>query len=273
MNAPRQPCKVFIPASKDPLSANANIEQNDPLPNDPIPRNPIAEVRRVSPAQIQTIASTSFKASMFQETSSLILESIETEDKNILAPSEHSSKAVSPFVPGSSSRSTKPDTTLVSELLDEIKGLKQLLHENSTSKLDRNADVKRLRAQMNDLHHTFVYQQSSLRGMSVFSLDAETTSTGSTPRDRTPRSQHPLAHLLSAEADVLLGESLPFSHIFIEPKQGSSALSANEPHSPQPSVSEIMTSPPHNDVPLPVKSQRKHRIFFPDHVHSAELMG
>jgi hypothetical protein len=151
------------------------------------------------------------------------------------------------------------------ELLDEIKELKRQMKKNTDSKLEHNANVQRLRAQMDDLRRTVVFRDS-LRHVPAASAHAQRTLSSSQTRRSPPgptnytRSQHPLAHLFAMEADIPQSNPPP-SYIHTEAEKEESSIPGTlDPYHSPPSPTGLP-----NPVPLPVKSQRKYRMFLSDH--------
>lgn len=194
--------------------------------------------------------------SMFRETLeglSGILDSVERGTK--ISPTGYSRHIMSASASASASSSSMLDSSLVGELLDEIRGLKLQMQEHADRRSDRDLEVLQLQSQVDDLRrHIRTDSQSRM------SVDVEdepkareylsTPYSSSSPirrrllePDPSPApSPHPLAHLLSLDLE--------------DPNS-----SWSNPDIPTPAPCSKPSSP-HDDVPLPIKSQRKHRMMF-----------
>ncbi|KAF9457290.1 hypothetical protein BDZ94DRAFT_254155 [Collybia nuda] len=208
--------------------------------------------------------------SMFRETLSGVLESLERG--TMISPSAHPQQFMSTAsASASASISSAPDSSIVGELLDEIRSLKHQIREDADRRSEQNLEVQRLQSQVDDLrrHVRMIDSQSRM------SIDVEdenrvpespATSSYSTfspqvrrrlaePESSSVISSHPLAHLLAMDLDD------PLSN-------GSRAETTSANGSPwsTPDISTPIPCPkppaPHNTAPLPIKSQRKHRMMF-----------
>jgi hypothetical protein len=283
----QQGYNVLIGASLDGPSTNADMDgthrSRDPI-RGPIHTHviPATGHREGSQTDVQTMDTSLLVnkvASTFRDTLGglvNILEGAGQDDEEIMTPyrSLQSSQPLGPSVSSSSSL-TQPDTSSIGELLDEIKGLKRQMKMNADRRIEKDAaDIQRLRAQMNDLHRTISHCDSRRQISSDVVMNApKALNPSCSRRDRATLTQlrHPLAHLLMG-VDNPPSESCPSSSIAVDAEVPSTFTSGTlplrkdrRPPLPTGTSSLFQNSVPQDDVPLPVKSQRKHRMFFPDH--------
>ena len=175
-----------------------------------------------------------------------------------------SSQPLSPSV-SSNSTSTQSEASLVDALLDQIKGLKREMKKEADDQLRRAVDVQRMHAEIYDMRRTIVFRDS-LRQVSLSKCNSSSP-TGRSLRKRTNphRSQHPLAHLFAMESETTHSDPDSSSTNNKAEKQDApsglmpDAVEPWEYHYPPISPAGLPNHVPHDDVPLPVKSQRKRR--------------
>lgn len=195
--------------------------------------------------------------SMFRETLeglSGILDSVERG--TTISPTVYSRHFMSASASASASSSSMLDSSLVGELLDEIRGLKRQMQEHADRRSDRDLEVLQLQSQVDDLRRHVRMDSQSRMSVDIEdepkareSLSSLYSSSSSPIRrrllepDPSPApSPHPLAHLLSLDLE-----------------DPNSSWSTPDISTPTPCSK---PSSPHDDVPLPIKSQRKHRMMF-----------
>jgi hypothetical protein len=239
---------------------------------------PATSHREVPGAEIRTMDTdtnlvVNKMVSMFRDTLGGLVDVLEgdvEEAWKITTPyrSVQSSRPLSPSASTSSSPSAQTNISSIGELLDEIKGLKRDMKENSDIRIERDAaDVQRLRAQMNDLRRTISHRGARRPVSSDVTMNGRNTLFLS---HRTPLTQrrHPLAHLL-VEDDLPPTESSSSPHISPDAEVASvltlSSEGSQKSHHLLSPLAGQSSMHPQDDVPLPIKSQRKHRMFFPEH--------
>jgi len=171
-----------------------------------------------------------------------------------------------------------PDTSIVGELLDEIKALKRDLQENAERKFEREMELHRLQAEMDDLRSEVLRLDSQTQmtnsDIDMTTLQSPSTSSGisSSPAgghiegaDYTP-SSHPLEHLLALDFELPttnLGASSP--PVLTKPSPIPEPYNLPSNHRPHTRTTSPCPSPiPNGNIPLPIKSQRKQHMFFPN---------
>jgi hypothetical protein len=207
--------------------------------------------------------------SMFRETLeglTDILDSVEREP--MMGPSVYSRHEV-----WASASSSLPDSSLVGELLGEIKSLKRQMQENAERRSERDFEVLHLQSEVDDLRRHIVRIDSRSRmstdvdePIALASPSASSSTFSSPIHRRFPEpepepepaptySSHPLAHLLAMD----LEDPPPESSRAASTSANASSWSTPDISTPAPFP---RPSSPHDDVPLPIKSQRKHRMMF-----------
>lgn len=278
--------------SEKQISSSSNIELETLAPSHvqvPTPAvYPTTTPRSSNPVVSPVISSpTDFAASEYCELSldnSFVSRTLELMFRNTLVGvagilqtmgRQGKSETLSHLLPALGRVSTsdvQSDSSRMSELLDEIKGLKRQVEENMEWRFKRELEAKGLHLEMENLRRKIACleeTQNAFAGADTRNQSPTDTSGVSTSTtcshvwdNHLPNSRNPLSHLLALNFEPEPSNSELSPLPFPDAEHASSSANIDiTARTPSPSPNPL----PQSTNPLPIKSQRKHHLLFPGH--------